>query len=1027
MKKELFISLCLLTVTIPAFSSDRASMKNLMITQQSTKEVTGTIVDQDGAPVIGASVFVEGTKLGGVTDIDGNFSIKAVPSSAKSLRVTYIGMLPKTVAITNGHIRIEMQEDSKRIDEVVVTALGIQKKEKSLTYSTQIVKGDELTRAKDANMMNALAGKAAGVQITKSAGGLGGSSKVIIRGNRSVSGSNQPLYVIDGVPYPSSTKDIVGDTWGGSGDAANIDMGDGISNLNPDDIESMNILKGPAAAALYGSDAANGVVIITTKKGKVGRTTITYDNNTTFDHAAYGIPEFQNHYTGKTSSWGSKINGSPDYTKGFFQTGVTTINSLSLSAGSEMMQTYFSYANTYGKGTEEGNSLIKHNFNFRETANFFNKKLNIDANINAMYQRGNNRTSTGGYYMNPLVGLYHFPRGGVEGGESLQYYKDNYEVFDASRNMMTQNWYPGAPTDIAEQNPYWLLHKIPNQDERYRATFNLALKYTFNDMFSLQARGSADFTNDHNETRYYAGTSTIIAASNGRYRQSGSYGLDTYADLIFSYKQDIGSLALNASVGASISDWYGRGNTFENRHKANLYYPNVFSLSNMDLNNGYISEYAGHSQNQSVFLTAQVGWNDQLFLDLTGRNDWTSSLAFTDYKNKGFFYPSIGLTWILNQTLKLPEWITMGKIRGAWSQVGSGLSSYISNPKNYIDPKGTVDWNTTAPFGQLKPEKTTSVEFGTEWHLFAHRLDFDFTYYHTNTRNQLFELDAPSGSAYNTYYVNAGNIENYGIEIMLSGTPVMSRDWTWKTGINYALNRNKALSLAEGLERFEFTGSGSINYASYLEEGGSFGDIYGTTFKRDENGKIEYDSETGLPYVVKDKVVKIGNASPKFNLSWSNTISYKDFCLYFLIDGRFGGDVVSMTRMDLDAYGVSKATGDDRDRGYVMLEGTKITDVEGFYTLVGGRAGVTEHYVESATNIRLREVSLSYDLPKSIFRNGFVKGINLSLIARNLFFIKNNASFDPDNCMSTKNKLAGVEMFGVPSNRSMGFNVKVNF
>lgn len=389
--------------------------------------ITGIVISaEDNEPIIGASVLVKGSTTGAVTDLDGKFTITDAPAGAKILQVSFVGMITQEVPVTPGTIRVTLKNDAKLLDEVVVTALGIAKKEKSLTYSTQVVNGDELARVKDPNMMNALAGKTAGVQINKSSSGLGGSSKVIIRGNRSVSGSNQPLYVIDGVPFGSSTNENTSTTIGGDNDSGNYDRGDGISNLNPDDIESMNILKGPAAAALYGSSAANGVVIITTKKGKEGRASISFNTSTTFDIAAYGIPEFQNHYTGVSTSWGSDIKGSPDYTDDFFKTGVTTINSLSLSMGSQAMQTYFSYANTYGKGVVEGNSLVKHNFNFRETANFLNNKLTVDANINAMYQRGNNRTTSGGYYMNPLVGLYHFPRGGVEGGKDFNYYKDNY-------------------------------------------------------------------------------------------------------------------------------------------------------------------------------------------------------------------------------------------------------------------------------------------------------------------------------------------------------------------------------------------------------------------------------------------------------------------------------------------------------------------------------------------------------------------------------------------------------------------------
>lgn len=999
--------------------------------------ITGIVISaEDNEPIIGASVLVKGSTTGAVTDLDGKFTITDAPAGATTLQVSFVGMITQEVPITPGTIRVTLKNDAKLLDEVVVTALGIAKKEKSLTYSTQVVNGDELVRAKDPNMMNALAGKTAGVQINKSSSGLGGSSKVIIRGNRSVSGNNQPLYVIDGVPFGSSTNENTSTTIGGDNDSGNYDRGDGISNLNPDDIESMNILKGPAAAALYGSSAANGVVIINTKRGKEGRASISFNTNTTFDMAAYGIPEFQNHYTGQTTSWGGKINGSPDYTDDFFKTGVTTINSLSLSMGSKAMLTYFSYANTYGKGVVEGNRLVKHNFNFRETANFFNNKLTVDANVNAMYQKGNNRTTSGGYYMNPLVGLYHFPRGGVEGGKDFNYYKDNYQVLNTGRNIMDQNWYKTSGTDM-EQNPYWLINKVPNEDTRYRTLINLSVKYQINDYFSIQARGSADYIVDKDNTRMYAGTSPILCGmnaagtgTNGRYSYNEQSELSTYGDVLFTYQQQFENFSFNASVGGSINDYNGNGTGFDS-YPGTLSIPNVFTMQNVTLNAGSLSDWRKHTQSQSVFFTGQIGLKDQLFLDVTARNDWTSTLAYTKYKNKGFFYPSVGLTWLLNETLKLPSWISLGKIRGAWSQVGNGLDTYLSNPLNTITKNGSISFNTTSPFDELKPEKTTSLEFGTEWRFFDSRLEFDFTYYKTNTKNQLFTLPAPSGSEYNTYYVNAGDIQNSGIEIMMNATPVMTNSFRWKTGVNFATNKNEAKALAgEALGYFQFSGGESNNVWSRLEVGGSFGDFYGTTFERDDNGKIKFGDD-GLPLVNKSDPKKLGNSNPDFNLGWSNTLTWKDFSLYFLIDGRFGGKVMSLTEADLDQQGVSKATGDARDRGYVMLEGHKISGeqaIQDFYNLVGGRAGVTEYYTYSATNIRLRELSIGYNLPQAwLTKIGVIKSAQISLVGRNLFFFKNNAPYDPDGMLSTSNRLQGVDVFGMPTNRSIGFNLKVNF
>ena len=525
----------------------------------------------------------------------------------------------------------------------------------------------------------------------------------------------------------------------------------------------------------------------------------------------------------------------------------------------------------------------------------------------------------------------------------------------------------------------------------------------------------------------YAGTSaTLTGGQNGRYIVRENNSLDIYGDIIITYHQDFGDYSLNTSLGSSVKDMRGKSMSIDS-YPGSLYNPNLFSPGNIDYNSGSPSLGKYKAQEQAVFFAGQLGFKDWLFLDATARNDWTSTLAFTDYKNKGFFYPSVGLTWVINESLNLPKWIDLGKVRGAWSKVGNGLPRYLSNPLNSVSRSGNISYNTTAPFNVLKPEMTTSIEMGTEWRFNNSRLEFDFTYYKTNTRNQLFSLSAPSGSKYTTYYVNAGNIENKGIEVMVSGSPVWTKNFRWKTGLNYSHNRNKVIELVEGLGYFDFGGGGSNSYSMRLEEGGSFGDLYGRMFSRDDNGNIVYDDDN-IPIPDKSDLKKIGNTSPKFNLGWTNTFSYKNFSLYILIDGRFGGDVLSITEAELDKYGVSKRTGLDRDNKGVSFDGKQINDVEKFYGIVGGRDGISEYYIYDATNIRLRELSLGYSLPKQLFNNTpYIRGIDISLIGRNLFFFKNNAPYDPDGTLSVGNALQGVDVFGAPSSRNLGFNIKINF
>ena len=1004
---------------------------NAITAQQDRVTVKGVVTDQNGDPIIGANVLEKGTTNGCITDMEGNFTLN-VPSNA-TLAITYIGYQPQNIQV-NGRqsFNVKLQEEAMALEQVVVTAMGIKKKEASLTYSTQQVGGDELTRAKDPNMINALAGKTAGVQITKSSSGLGGSAKVSIRGSRSISGNNQPLYVIDGVPMLNSSNEQASTAIGGTADAGNRDGGDGISNLNPDDIESMSILKGASAAALYGSQAANGVILITTKKGKAGIQKITFSSNLTVDHAIC-LPEFQNNYAmdpEAKNSWG-KNQTLKDYNNAdnFFQNGVTAINSVSFMNGSEKMQTYFSYANTTAKGIVEKNKMQKHNLNFRETANFFNDYLKLDANVNLMTQTIKNRPTSGGYYMNPLVGLYGFPR-----GEDLSEYKNNFEVFDPARNMNVQNWYTSYQD--MEQNPYWITNRINSNDKRTRAIASLTANVKITDWLNIQARGTADYTHDQYQQRMYASTAPALAGQNGRYIDLNHTETLYYGDVMAMVNKKWNDFSLNGAIGGSINSTNVNSLRLDSK-TASLYYPNVFTVANIKMTQAaYIDEQMNQKRVlQSLFGTAQLGWKESLYLDVTARNDWSSTLAYT--KHSSFFYPSVGLSWVLNNTVKLPEWISFGKIRGSWSKVGNDLPLFISNTipgsNDIIGAGGAIVTYSKAPFNDLKPEMSTSYEIGTEWRFFNYRLDFDITYYRTNTKNQLFTLPSSAGADYKYYMVNAGNIQNEGVEITLGATPVMNDAFRWKTQFNFSTNKNKIIKLHPDLKTFVYGDeSFSSSYSMRLVEGGSFGDIYGKAFERDENGRVAFTTDKDgdkIPNVIGGgNTEKVGNCNPDFMLGWSNTFTYKGFSLYFLIDGRFGGDVLSQTQAELDQRGVSLNSGKARDAGYINIDGTQVKPRK-FYTAVSGRDGCTEYYMYDATNIRLRELSLGYSLPQSWLAKagGAFKDVQLSFVARNLFFISKKAPFDPDAVLSTGNDNQGIDVFGMPTTRSLGFNIKFTF
>ena len=991
--------------------------------------VTGVVRDVQGETIAGVNIIEKGTMNGVTTDREGKFSLEV--DLHGTLIVSFVGYRTQIIPIDGRtDLVITLEHDYILLDDVIVTALGLQKKESALSYATVQVNKNELVRVKDPNMIVALMGKVAGMQVNRSSSGMGGSVKVVMRGSRSVAGNNQPLYVIDGVPMLNESSEQPYTAIGGTADAGNRDAGDGISNLNPEDIESVSILKGAPAAALYGTQAANGVILITTKKGSVGKQEVSFTSSVVFDKAMM-LPKLQNHYgmSDEIESWGERENittGNP--IPSFFRTGVTAIHSLSFMTGNERVQTYFSYANTTGKGILENHKLSKHNINLRETATFYEGRLKIDGNVNLLSQHVKNRPVPGGFYMNPLVGLYRFPR-----GMDITEYKEHFEVWNEERHLNVQNWH--APTEDFEQNPYWIRERITSRDQRIRAIASLALNLKITNCFSVQARGNVDYVNDKFRQKYYASTAPALAGNNGRYIDSGNEQVQTYGDVIGTYKGKFNDFSLDVSLGASIN----RKKVNELRYDsktASLKFANVFNIANINMNtSAYISEQIDAVREmQSLFVTVQVGFRDYLFLDVSARNDWSSTLAYTTKESRGFFYPSVGLSWLVNRVLKLPEQVTSGKVRATWSKVGNDIPLYITNPVAHVLAGGGIQASDAAPFEEMKPEMSLSIEVGTEWKFFGSRLHVDFTYYQIHTKNQFFKLPAKDGDEYAYRYVNAGNIQNTGVELMIEGTPVEIKHFSWKTGINYAFNKNKVVRLHAELPVFQYGPYGfSSSYAMKLKKGGSFGDIYGKAFKRDADGKILYETDgehQGLPMIEGDgNTVKVGNANPDFTLGWTNTFSWKGLVLSLLVDGRYGGKVLSQTQADMDMYGVTKVTGDARDKGYVMLEGQKITNVKGFYkSIVGGRAGVTEYYMYDATNFRLRELALGYTFPKRwMDATKFFRDVQLAFTARNLFFIYKKAPFDPDLILSTGNDNQAIEVYGMPTTRSMGFSLRVMF
>ena len=982
------------------------------------KTIQGVVVDKSmNEPLIGANVRIKGNKIGAVTDINGKYSIQAKQDDV--LQFSYIGMDQKEELVGDRTvINVELTSGSQTLNEVVITAMGIERKAKSLTYATQKVGGGELTRAKETNLINSLQGKTAGLTITPNSSGAGGSSKLLIRGNKSAQGNNQPLIVIDGMPMANPTSTQFESEFQGR------DGGDALSNLNPDDIASINVLKGASAAALYGSMAANGVVLITTKKGSAGKMRVDVSSNTTFE-TVLDAPNLQRTYGAEVSgsgnlsqdSWGEKIKGEA---KGanrldeFFRTGMTTINSVAISGGSENSQTYLSYANTMANGIMETNTFGRHNLMLKETFKLFNNKLTGNASLNYIIQKGKNRHEPG-QYRNPLTGLYTFPA-----NADFKYYKDNYEKYDDVKGYPVQQWYREVNQDFSA-NPYWVLNRNPHTEKRDRMMVAATLRYNITDDLNIQGRLNYDKNIDLYERKVYASTSTTLHNVNGEYKQENNENRQFYGDLLASYNKTFTDWSISTSVGTSFTDTQTTGLNISSN--GDVYIPNYFIVANAS-KNGATNTLVRKRLN-SVFGTAQIGYKEMIYLDVTGRNDWSTTLAFTP--NKSYFYPSVGLTALVNEMFKLPEAFNLLKVRGSYTIVGNDMPAYITHPMHSFS-NGSVNFNTSIPFTDMKPEKIKSLEFGFDLGMFDNRLEMDFTYYKTNNTNQFFKMAVPSATGYSEYSFNAGNIENKGFETTISWNQPIGKDLSWKTAFNLSFNDNVIKKLddrknIDEKDRLKYVQIGSlVGYDMRLVEGGSYGDLYSKTVKRDANGAIVVNDK-GIPQLTDDKVL-VGNVNSKWNLGWSNSFNYKNFQFYFLIDGRIGGNFVDGTQPVLDVYGVSKATADARNKGGVDLGNGKLVDAKTFYQTVGQKGQGGELYVYSATNFRLRELSLGYS-----FRNvfGIGKDLGVNLIGRNLFFLYKDSPSDPEMSMSTANGYSGSNFFSLPATRSFGISLKATF
>lgn len=1019
-------------------------MLSATMSSQSGSKITvkGIITDVSGFPLTGATVSEKGTTNASMTDIDGNFVLSV--ASDGILSITYVGFLPKEVRV-NGQttLNISLTEDSKILDEVVVTALGIKRDRKALGYAMQEVKGDDLTETRDANLANSLAGKIAGVQIKQSGTGVGGSTRIVIRGNNSIAGNNQPLVVVDGVPidnFSSKTDDY----WGNS----LADKGSGISDISPDDIESISVLKGPAAAALYGSRAGNGVVMITTKKGNSSKGVgITYNTNLTIDNPMQ-TPKFQNVYgqgsngtfdKNQFGSWGAKMDGREvDMALGrypyaardnnlyndFLRTGSSWTNSLDLSKSSEDMTFRASATRLDNKAVVPNSGMDRTSLTVRTTAKL-SEWLSVDFKVNYINQNTKNRIALAADPNNIFYDYLMMPRS-VAFSDWEPYRGSNWKRADGKPAAYVVD-HSSAP-----RNPYWSTERNSNLDKRDRYISFAALDFTFTNWLSLKLRTGMDNYNFRYET--------VRATGNPYWENGGSYRVqqegfkELNSDFLFTAKGSAGKFGILGTFGGNIMY---RSTTFTNSWSGELEIPDFYSVVN-----GKTRQAAEASKSRkqinSLYGTASLSWDNYLYLDLTGRNDWSSTLPKDNYS---YFYPSVGASWVFTQMLnnmgKKTGLLTFGKLRASWAQVGNDtdpymLRDYLTPNYNIKDDQFTLVNKNWMANPNLKNETIESWEFGVELRGFNDRFGVDLSYYKKNAKDQILKISVPEASGFQYKMINAGNIQNKGWELALFGTPVKtSSGFQWETLLNWSKNKNKIISLVEGTDQQVLSDGTGISFLNIVAKvGGAYGDIYGNAYKRNEDGSIAIGAN-GIPVVDSEEKKKLGNNQPEWMMGWSNTFTYKNWSLGFLIDLNYGGDVYMGSIQAGASNGNLAMTLDGRD-GMVIpgnrLDGTPNTTSVTAQQYWTGIRDITEAFIYDATNARLRELNIAYVFPRSLLAKTPVKGLKVSFVARNLFMIYSKTKgFDPEAGFSNGNSVQGVEFGSMPTMRSLGFNVNVSF
>jgi TonB-linked SusC/RagA family outer membrane protein len=1008
-----------------------------------TRQINGVVVEaSSNRGIISATVKVKGQSNSTATDADGRFSL-VVPAGRVVLEISSIGFANRefTVEANTSTVTIQLSESARQLDEVVVTALGIKKERRKVGYAVEEVKGELLTKAREINLGNALAGRVAGVNVSSTATGPAGSSRVVIRGATSGSTNNQPLYVVNGLPMDNTQLGSAG-MWGG------FDGGDGLSSINPDDIETITVLKGSAASALYGSRGANGVILITTKSGKsqggLGvefSTTYTVENpvKTTDWQYEYGSGAWnaaQQRYVKPSTlqeardnaffSWGTKLDGSQvigldgkqypyvaqkNNMENFYRTGSTFSNTLAVTGGKDAFNFRFSAGNIKNNAIVPRSGYDRMNLTFAANSKP-NKHIESDFNIQYIREEGRNRTFLSDAPKNPNYSVQALATSIDVRTLNPGYDENGYESPHFGGNVFTQT-------------PYFAVNKVVNNDRRDRIIGSTYIQYNFLESFFARGRLGLDY---YSFERVDIEPTGIAYRPRGGMSESQTVRSEINAEFMLGYNKEIKDFSLSAFVGANRQMNRAKGYATGGSDFNIPFFYSVRNLASRWFDNSF-----SEARVNSVFGSVDLSYKNYLFLSVTGRNDWFSTLSL---KDNNIFYPSVSAGFIFSDAFQMPSWLNYGKARASYANVGGGSpdpyslvltygltgQGYQGQPLMRTGPDGL-------PNPSLKPFNVRTIELGFEARLFKNRFGIDVAWYDKQTTNDIVRVTISQASGYNDALVNVGEMSNKGIELTLTGTPVKQKNFGWNVMYNFAYNKNKLIKLADGLPTRELDRNRDQNAFIFLEEGQPFGVIKAYTFKRNDKGQVVYNPDGTA---VRGDIKTVGNGVHPYVMGLTNTFTYKNFNVSVLIDGKFGGDLFSSTNYIGYRLGLHKGTLQGRENG-INVSGV---DANGApvnvnlnaqtYWRAWAAAG-PEQFIYDASFVKLRSVTISYNLPERIIKGTPIKGVSVSLVARNLLILHSNVpNVDPESTYTNSNA-QGLERFGVPLTRSMGANLQIRF